>query len=265
MKKYTLSLTAISFVAFSFAWFSNMNIINPDLSFTAGGPEEYLIYEITCEDNSVNHSVREVDTVGTDGFVANNLQLGKINNLGSLGNSNYIYYAVRIPKNDGATVSLGVSYGDTDTDGNHFCIYVPIKDENGDIEYLDDGSVSTRPLDDHTTIDSIEDIETNNDSTFLVYSVILSTTAPDEYTNIEELDTLFNDSQIYSMDSFENDGAPEKNIFEIDLSTAQGDYYYAYIKLTPNISLYSHFIDYLWRDMPFFLAYEIRAVLDVTN
>jgi glycerol-3-phosphate dehydrogenase len=35
-------------------------------------------------------------------------------------------------------------------------------------------------------------------------------------------------------------------------------------KLEPNVSLYKHFIEHLWNNMPFFLAYEIRVTLDVS-
>ena len=41
------------------------------------------------------------------------------------------------------------------------------------------------------------------------------------------------------------------------------EFYYAYIKLEPNVAIYSGFIDYLWDNMPFFLAYEVRVTFEV--
>lgn len=40
--------------------------------------------------------------------------------------------------------------------------------------------------------------------------------------------------------------------------------YYLYIKLQPNMELYKHFIDILYADMPFYLAYQVAIQLYVT-
>jgi hypothetical protein len=42
------------------------------------------------------------------------------------------------------------------------------------------------------------------------------------------------------------------------------EYYYLYIKLQPNMELYKYFVDILYADMPFYLAYQVGIKLYVT-
>lgn len=256
---YVIFLCAVSV---SLAWFGAHKTIDPNLSFSAGSPEEYKIYKITCENDSTSHVTTEVSTVGTDGFSIDDLQLGKITNLAVLENSNYIYYAIRIPKTDLGTVSLGICYSDADSDGAHFKIYVPSKNSDGDIEY-ENGEIKTLLFEDEETLEAIKAIETDNTETFITYSALLTPTAPDSYASIDEIEALFADSEVKSMNASGQNGYPVPSEYNIDPSLVSGDYYYAYVRLVPNVSLYKHFIDYLWDNMPFFLAYEIRVTLEV--
>ena len=53
---------------------------------------------------------------------------------------------------------------------------------------------------------------------------------------------------------------------DVEISTpVVGDFYYVYVRLEPNVSLYKHFIEHLWNNMPYFLTYEIRATLSVRS
>lgn len=270
MKKRMISVLALLFyvlflslVSISLAWFCGAKIIDPNILFSAGAPEEYDIYKIVCENDSSVHTVTEVDTVGTDGFSVSDLQLGKISNLSVLEHSNYIYYAIRIPKTDGEKVSLGVGYGDLDSDGKHFKIFVPSKDLNGEIEYEANGSIKTIPFENQAALEEIENIETDNSATFICCAYALSDKSPYDYQNIDELEALFSDKEAVGLDSLDEDGEIIPDELTMELSSVAGDYYYAYIKLEPNVSLYKHFIEYLWNNMPFFLAYEIRVTLNV--
>jgi hypothetical protein len=218
---------------------------------------------ITCANDTTAHTVTAVDTVGTDGFSASDLQFGKISNLSVLEHSNYIYYAIKIPKSDGGRVSLGVGYSDVDGDGVAFKIYVPSKTTGGEVETEADGSIKTLLFEDAATLENIRAIETDNDSTFLSYTCALSETAPDAFADIDALDALFGDTEAMAMNDVDADGAPIPRTLTVDTASLGGDYYYAYIKLEPTMSLYKHFIDYLWNNMPFFLAYEIRVTLEV--
>ena len=254
----------VSLVGTSLAWFNTFKDFDPTLSFSAGSPGEYSLYKITCEDDSSLHTVSSVGTVGTDGFTSSDLQFGTIRNLSTLENSNYVYYAVRIPREHGGEVSIGVYYGDVDGDGAHFKIYIPLKDANGAVEKEEDGSIKTKLLEDTDILNAIGAIETE-EATFISYVCALSDVAPGEYQSIEEIHALFGEDEKRSIHAAETDGSSAKEELILDPSGSDGDFYYAYIRLEPNISLYKDFIEHLWNNMPFFLAYEIRVTLDVAK
>ena len=275
MKIYRFALTAIIFcllcvsiVSFSMGWLTFFSEINPPLSFTAGGTQPYTLYQITYnnEDAATNpgkQNKTDIDNLGV-GLTAgelvldfDNLQFGAINNLVFLENENYVFYAVQIPKTMGDTVDLGITYGDIDKDGNHFTIYV--KDKNT-------ASATYGQIIKYTNADglaSIQAIETDNDSTFISYSFALSGNAPEAYTTFASLDALFTE-EAAALNNVNANGDPITTAKIFDVATLTDDYYYLYIKLEPNIELYKHFIDYLWADMPFYLAYEVRVTLSVT-
>lgn len=275
MKIYRFALTAIIFcllcvsiVSFSMGWLTFFSEINPPLSFKAGGTQAYTLYQITYnnEDAATNpgkQNKRNIDNLGV-GLTAgelvldfDNLQFGAINNLVFLENENYVFYAVQISKTMGDTVDLGITYGDIDKDGNHFTIYVSDKNTASAtygqmIEY-----------DNADGLAGIQAIEADNNSTFISYSFALSGNAPEAYTTFASLDALFSE-EAAALNNVNANGDPITTTKSFDIATLTDDYYYLYIKLEPNIALYKHFIDYLWADMPFYLAYEVRVTLSVT-
>jgi hypothetical protein len=109
----------------------------------------------------------------------------------------------------------------------------------------------------------IQAIETDNDSTFVSYSFALSGNAPETYATFASLDALFTE-EAAALNSVNAKGDPVTTAKSFDVASLTDEYYYLYIKLEPNIDLYKHFIDYLWADMPFYLAYEVRVLLSVS-
>ncbi|MBQ8719943.1 MAG: hypothetical protein IJY65_02810 [Clostridia bacterium] len=284
MKTYRISILTVlslllvcSIISLSLGWLTNYIHLDPGLDFSADAPDDLLLYEISYDEDANDNVTQTVtegkETVGDGEFVISNLQFGVINNLSVLKNSNYVYYAIRVPKKNGDNISLGVSYGDVDSDGAHFTIYVPVR-ENGDIK-LENGVMVTEKLADVDKLDKLTAIETNNSATFITYSFAISEKAPSEYSNVADMDALFEEAladsdanksaekKEHQMNAVEDDGSPTLTEMTYDTSSITGDYYYVYIKLTPNIDLYKYFIDYLWDSMPFYLAYEIRVKFDV--
>ena len=251
----------------SFAWLFDLMDIKPDLSFSAGAPDDYVLFKVTCANDTNVHTVEETTKLGTDGFSVSDLQFGKIANLGMLENSNYIYYAIRVPKENGFSASIGVSYGDTDGDGKHFKVYLPTKDNTGAVQYDTNNNVITYLLDDDAILSNLEALETdansNVDKTFVNCRIALSEKAPSEFASIDELNAIF--PTTHKSLVTDTNGNPVVETIEIEEASVTSDYYYAYIKLEPNVSIYSGFIDYLWNDMPFFLAYEIRVTFEVAE
>ena len=263
-------MLAITCTTVSLAWFMSFEKIDPDLSFTAGEPEGYPVYKITCTDDTTSHVIEQIDSIGTKKFEVDNLQFGKITNLGMLENSNFIYYCIKIPKSDGGRVSLCVAQCDVDGDGKDFKIYLPVR-ENGEITYDGEGKMITTELTPdlvtseglpENTIPGIESIENSEDATFIDCFFALSTMSPLNLADVNALNALFTGDE-YSLDVDEN-GDPIPHELTMDISEVTDDYYYVYVKLVPNVSIYARFIDYLWNNMPFFLAYEIRMTFQVT-
>lgn len=274
MKVYRIILTAVilcllsvSVVAYSMGWLAPFSEVNPQLSFTAGGTQAYTLYQITYNNEDAatdpgKQNKEEIDNLGvglTAGEIVldfDNLQFGTITNLVFLENENYIFYAVRIPKTLGETIDLGITYGDIDKDGDHFTIYANDKDTT---------SATYGQIVEYTNADSLANIraiEIDNDSTFLSYSFALSGSAPEAYTTFASLDALFVE-EAAALNGVDDNGDPVTATKSFDVATLTEEYYYLYIKLEPNIELYKHFINYLWADMPFYLAYEVRVQLSV--
>ena len=238
----------------SVAWFFNQKILNPDLSFTAGSPDDYVLYTITCGNEASMATVEETDTIGTNGFFVNDLQLGKITNLGMLENSNFIYYAIKVPKAEGGNITLSVSY--QNTDDTHFEIYVPVRDGNGELTYENDNLITTL-YGDVNDLNAIKELEA--DDTFIKYRVAVSETNP-EGMSVDALNSLFTeDAKNLHVDE---DGNPIMQSLTYNTGSDEG-FYYVYIKFEPNVSLYSGFIDYLWHSMPFGLCYDVRITFSV--
>jgi hypothetical protein len=250
-------LLVLSLVSLSLGWLTNYIRLDSIFDFSAGSPEDFLLYEITysedAEGNFTRTFVEDKETVGTEGFEISNLQFGTMNNLSSLKPSNYVYYAVRVPKKNGNNITLSINYGN---DEDHFEIYVPVEGNDGNVTYeklLDDD-----PNTETSKLDLIKNIETVNSQTFITYSYVITTAAPTEtYPSLTELEALFADKEEQHMNSTAAISLTD------EVASLTGDYYYVYIRLCPNISLYKYFIDYLWDSMPFYLAYDVHVAIDV--
>lgn len=250
-------LLVLSIISLSLGWLTNYIHLDSAFDFSAGAPEDFLLYEITYNEDSEGNFTRVFtegkETVGSEGFEITNLQFGTINNLSSLKPSNYIYYAIKVPKKNGNNVTLSVNYG---TEGDHFEVYVPVEGDGESVTYellLDDD-----PNTETSKLDLIKNIESDNGETFITYSYFVSDTAPtDAYPSLSELETLFADKEEQQMNSSATISLSD------EVAALSSDYYYVYIRLCPNISLYKYFIDYLWDSMPFYLAYDVHVAIDV--
>ena len=269
MKRYRMVTSGLLFLALLFslaaaslAWLSNRRDVSPPLSLSAGGPEDYVLYRVRSEDG-VTAVCAEIGTVGSEGkdgpssFAAADLELGKIKNLSTLEYSNYVYYVIRVPKEQGGSVTLSVEYGDTDGDGEHFKIYVPVKDESGNVITDGEGTVSTVLFTDEAALQEIRAVETEGEATFLSFSWVISDRTPVGEQSLSELEALFAEEPTHSLSA-------ELPAATVDTAALEEDYYYVYVRLQPNLLLYKNFIEHLWDHMPFFLAYEVRVSLDVT-
>ncbi len=288
-------LIALTLVSISYGWIQNA--WPSTIQFAAGSTPKYTFYKITFDKESeqtdgtpakatvvegtesnplgIGTPIGSIEssTTAEDGTTVTNfsiadedLQFGIITNLNFLENDNYVFYAIRIPYSMGTKVHAAVSYGAYDengthsvTFGNHFKIYnedrIPITGEK---------------------LTQVQGIETTHGDTFVSYACALSENAPSQDMTFATLDFLFKDQEMSPVATMtKENGATSYTITKNSTDEPIGtfaptdtdnppEYYYLYIKLQPNMDLYKYFIDYLYADMPFYLAYQVGIQLYVT-
>lgn len=268
-------LIALTMVSISFGWIQNA--WPSTIQFAAGSTPEYTFYKITFPKEGGDNAAALVTPASTIGTSADNfafssnteLQFGTIRNLNILENDNYVFYAVEIPYSMGTEVHAAISYGSDQTDANgndlvpfgeHFKLYT---EEFAEITDSEDETGSKKHSD-------VRDIETTYGKTFVTYACVLSTTPPSSSMTFGTLETMFASEdmlQVATMTKEEGATAytPSKNSIDQPIGTiADGTgSYYLYIKLQPNMELYKYFIDILYADMPFHLAYQVGIQLYV--
>ena len=295
MKIYRIVLLVVSFcllctsvVTLSMGWLTNVWPAAPALPFSAGNTQNYTFYKITFakngttfEGNTTTKIEENYQQIGETAFNAGSLQFGTITNLYFLENDNYVFYAVEIPYELGTEVHAAVSYGKYNDDGSaavafgdHFKIY----NEGG------------TEITDATKLTNVKGIETTYGSTFISYACALSEQAPSADMDFTALDSLFKNNTLDKFMKEEADGTKTPKLLPLATMTEQTDgtytaamnstedaigtfapenandppeKYYLYIKLQPNMELYKYFIDYLYADMPFYLAYQVGIQLSV--
>ncbi len=279
MKIYRIVLLVVSFcllctsvVTLSMGWLTNVWPAAPAFPFSAGNTQNYTFYKITFakngttfEDSTTTKIEPNYEQIGTTTFDAGNLQFGTITNLYFLENDNYVFYAVEIPYELGTEVHAAVSYGKYNDDGSaavtfgdHFKIY-----NEGETEITD-----------ATKLTNVKGIETTYGSTFISYACALSEQAPDPTMEFATLDHLFTDAEMLPLATMTeqtngtytaamNSTEDAIGTFAPENANDPPEKYYLYIKLQPNMELYKYFIDYLYADMPFYLAYQVGIQLSV--
>lgn len=303
MPIFMACLIALTLVSISFGWMQNAwpstiqfaagstpdytfyKITFPKQGTTSGNEPTVYIEEGNGVDIGIGTPIKDLETQITQETTdeegntvtstvinfAGELQFGTITNLYFLEDDNYVFYAIRIPYSMGTEVHAAVSYGAYDEDGepsvtfgNHFKIY-----NEGKVPITGD------------KLTQVQGIETTHGDTFVSYACALSTNAPSEKMTFATLDYLFKNQAMSpvaemtpSGEAF-TAGPPEllKYTYDYTAETPEGtegaaatppEYYYLYIKLQPNMDLYKYFIDYLYADMPFYLAYQVGIQLYVT-
>ncbi len=269
MKKYRFSLSlllfsalALSIISFSLSWYANQKLTDSDLGFSGGELGDYTMYKLTYDGLTEAQSVETVSSIGKE-FSISELEFGKINNLSSIDASNYIFYVIEVPKEFGGTVNLGVGYLD-DTADSHFSIYVPQKNaQTGDNLTDANGNLITQKYTDASVLTALHQVEDDQNDTYISYAFAVSENAPEEYAVFSDIASLFEAEVNHSLGDV-TDNTPNTRTVTVDTSTIAQDSYYVYIRLQPNLPLYSHFIDYLWSNMPFCLSYNVRINFWVT-
>lgn len=242
-------------ITVSYAWFANYFESN-EIGFAAGtlddnileiakvsthyGTEEDRKYT-ECKDYKIEHE--SLPEVNGDNYKVDftKFSYGVIDNVSMLKPENVVYFRLSIPKTNGNTVAVKFSYSDE----TFIDLYRNIYDEN-------DNVIGQTQIVDENTIKNLQNIETYLDQSYLKYSAIMSNTK----VEANELHTLaFTEYVDFNSGiSFE---------FVNENIAAADDYYYVYIKVEPNLNVFSYSIEYISDIMPCYIYYKIKAEIEI--
>ena len=257
---FLLSLTILfSATTVSFAWFVNFFRSN-DINFNSGKIQDNDLYIAKvhhndsvesarsyekCENYKIEHNSLPKAIEGGELYQIdiNNLSFGTIDNVAMLKPENIVYFRIDVPKESGENVHIAFNHGGEE-DSTFIDLYYN--------EYDDDGEtvLGQKQVSD-TIINQMQSLE-DTLGCFIRYSAIVSNTL----VAASDLNTLtFN--TFYSVNS--------DNSFSLvneDIENA-GEHYYIYIRVEPDLNVFSHSIEYISNIMPCHIYFNIKAEFEI--
>ena len=184
-----------------------------------------------------------------------NMSFGTIDNVAQLKPENIVYLRLTVPKECGKKISVSLYY--YSSSGKFIRLYRKIEDDSGNVSTpeVTDSAEST-PISD---IIGVEREENANDS-YLLYDAVVSDVAW-EASEIAEKVTFVGTEKEYKR-FFPNTGEVSSETLSYD-GPAE-NYYYVYIKVIPNLSVFAYSIEHLTAYMPCFMYFSIGASFDTS-
>jgi hypothetical protein len=282
----SLILFALGF--YSFAWLSK-TFKSGEIGFTAGeldGCELEIAKIVPPADNTVavDESMREytpcenmyIDSESLplqngDGYTISleQMTLGFIDNVVLLRPDNIVYFRLSVPKENGKNLNLKLFY-DTHEDGNFVEIYKNKYDVDGETVKAQEKVQKTDTIENSETpiLDAFQSVESEDiaGDCFLKYSVLLS----NEKYEASELSTLsFFGKGVAEVtedaDTSFRFNDPEGDYISLvneEIESA-GEFYYVYIKVEPNLSVFSYSIEYISGIMPCYVYFRVKASFEI--
>ena len=254
-----LLLCTLHFSVISFAWYSNITTITPDLSFGAHDISQLSgLQKGNYDDAQSTWAYTGVTSLGTAltevpaSVSYDTFEMGVIDDLGYLKDTNCVYYCLPISATN-TNVIVNLSYVN-DTDGNRFTL----KDED----------LTPITGDTLTTAAGYEGFDPSADGgvhTYVIYDCALSTTPPAQM-NHTAIHNLFEGNTTDPLESANMVSAvgydPESAITDnVTLTSTFGVDYYVYIRVYPNLSNYEQLAMLMLDNMPFYLAFNLKLYI----
>ena len=170
----------------------------------------------------------------------NKLSFGMIDNVAMLKPENIVYFRLDIPKASGANVNIAFNHGDEP----FIELYYNEYDEDGE-------TVIGQKHADEAIVEQMQSLEETL-GCYIRYSAIVSNTE----VAATELNAL-------SFDTYHNVNSTNSfSLVNEDIENA-GEYYYVYIRVEPNLNVFSHSIEYISNIMPCHIYFKIRAEFEI--
>ena len=254
-----LLLCTLLFSVISFAWYSNITTITPDLSFGAHDISQLKgLQKGNYDDAQSTWEYKEAPSLGTAlaqvpaSVSYDTFEMGVIDDLGYLKDTNCVYYCLPISATN-TNVIVNLSYV-ADTDGNRFTW----KDED----------LTSIIGDTLTTAAGYEGFDPSAEGgvhTYVIYDCALSTTAPAQmnHTAIHNLfegktEDPLSTANMVSAVGYDPESAITDNV---TLTSTFGVDYYVYIRVYPNLSNYEELAMLMLDNMPFYLAFNLKLYI----
>lgn len=270
-----LALT-LTFSVISYAWYSPAEELATPLSFSAGDTGGNIkLSQLLYDDAGVLRADQEtgtpITTLPSEGLYlgqstiplvsATILEFGTIDDLGYLKNSNCVFYCLELDASLGKTVSIDISYTTENLKdpSHHFNIYD--KDDKL-VDSVDVNGIETPVHDAAASYENFTASATDPVHTYVNYKWALSTTPPDTLQEFASMDAIFASQTDPTMlsETVKTEDLPSATLTE-DLN---GDSYYLYIKLYPNLDNYNKLAMIMLDHMPFQMAFGVKLFITVT-
>ena len=282
-----LALT-LTFSVISYAWYSPAEELGTPLSFSAGDTSnaitvtKIMVSDAYLDDDPTVTVTDSGTRIGDEGFSADSLNFGTIDDLGVLKNSNVVYYCLTIPVAAGTDSYVNLAYDTTllnpvvteenPAEALHFNLYDLSSSDTPTLLTVDDPDTPTIYYHDQAKGKESFDANANGGiKTFLAYSCAVSdippqTTQDGTTTPIsaDDLFDMFEDKEKYSVSSTTYEPQNNTNeVVNVDPSETTEEYYYVYIKIYPDLDNYHELAQLLMDHMPFYVAFGLNLYVDV--
>ena len=257
---FLLSLAILfSFATVSFAWLASY-FRSHDIGFGTGKLQDNELYIANvrhndsvesarsyekCENYKIKHDSLPEATESGDLYQIdiNKLSFGMIDNVAMLKPENIVYFRLDIPKENGANVNVSFIRGGAE-DSKFIDLYYNEYDTDGE-------TILGQKRASDATIDQMQALE-DTIGCFIRYSAIVS----NDLVEAPQLNTLSFDT-FYDLNS--------ENAFSLvnDNIENAGEHYYVYIRVEPNLSVFSYSIEYISSIMPCHIYFNIKAEFEI--
>lgn len=257
---FLLSLAVIfSATTVSFAWLVDF-FRSSDIHFSTGKMGDNALYIANvrhdtstessrayekCDDYKIEHDALPEAMEGGDLYQIdiNKLSFGMIDNVAMLNPENIVYFRLDIPKENGANVRVAFHHGNEE-DAAFIDLYYN--------EYAADGeTVIGQKRASDAVIEQMQSLEEA-----LGCYIRYSATVSNALVEAADLNTI-------QFDTFYN--VNSENFFSLvneDIENA-GEHYYVYIRVEPNLNVFSHSIEYISSIMPCHIYFKIKAEFEI--
>lgn len=205
---------------------------------------------ILCENYKI-----EANADGTHLAVnLDNMTFGTIDNVAQLKPENIVYLRLTVPKELGETVKINFNYK-KDESGNFITLYKKTVGADGN-----EGDPQKVEGDVLTNLVGVEGAEKAGDA-YLLYDAAVSNEKYNANEIAENVEFATNEADYLR---FSTEQTTFKTLTNVNYG-AVTDYYYIYIKVIPNLSVFGYSIEYLSEYMPCYMYFNIGAIFDTAN